>query len=342
MAELISYGIIAAVTASGAAAFAYTAGWLSPARLAPTTIVHAFTPPGVAVLGHRRNHAKGVCFTGVFEANGTGAAVSRAPMLAAGRHRVVGRLNLGTGDPNAPDATARVRGMGLEISAGGEVWRTAMIDAPVFAVATVDAFYALQLASASAEPGAMQAFAAAHPEFVPFGTWAQTAPWTGSYAEDHFYGLNAFIYTDAAGTRKAVRWSLLPAAQPVAIPPEELARRGPDALEQEITSRVAGAPVRWTLAITIANPGDPTSDSTNAWPQDRRTIKVGTLVVERIEAEPDGPCRDIVFDPTILPNGMETSDDPIPAARSSTYAKSYDLRSAEAGLYPRTRTGAKP
>ena len=33
---------------------------------------------------------------------------------------------------------------------------------------------------------------------------------------------------------------------------------------------------------------------------------------------------------------MRTSDDPFPAARSSAYAKSYDLRTAEAKDYPRT------
>ena len=37
-----------------------------------------------------------------------------------------------------------------------------------------------------------------------------------------------------------------------------------------------------------------------------------------------------------------TSDDPFPAARSSAYAKSYYLPTAEAKDYPRTVTGAKP
>jgi hypothetical protein len=44
----------------------------------------------------------------------------------------------------------------------------------------------------------------------------------------------------------------------------------------------------------------------------------------------------------VLPSGMRTSDDPFPAARSAAYAKSYDLRTAEAKDYPRTVTGAKP
>ncbi len=65
-------------------------------------------------------------------------------------------------------------------------------------------------------------------------------------------------------------------------------------------------------------------------------MEVGTLVVNKVIAEPNGPCRDINFDPTVLPRGMRVSDDPFPAARSSAYARSYDLRTSEAKDYPRT------
>jgi catalase len=71
-------------------------------------------------------------------------------------------------------------------------------------------------------------------------------------------------------------------------------------------------------------------------------VPVGTLTITQVEPEPDGPCRDIMFDPTVLPDGIKTSDDPFPAARSSAYAKSYDLRTAEAADYPRTLTGGAP
>lgn len=336
--------LIAVVVGGSAAAFAYTAGWLSPQRLTPNKLVAAFTPPGdKPPLGHRRNHAEGICFTGTFAANGAGSALSSAQVFTSGQYPALGRFNLGTPDPDAPDATVRVRGMGLQISTpDGQEWRTAMINAPVFAVSTPQAFYGLLLASASKDPDAMKTFAAAHPEFVPFGAWAQNGPWTGSYAEEHYNSLDSFVFTDGSGAEQVVRWSLLPAAQPVAIAPDDLAKRGPNFLEQEITERVRRGPVRWTMAVTVANPGDPTADPTKAWPADRRSIEVGTLIVRQIEPERDGPCRDINFDPTVLPAGIRTSDDPFPAARSSAYAKSYDLRTAEAKDYPRTATEAKP
>jgi catalase len=334
--------LIAAVVGFSVGAFAYTAGWLTPGRLTSAELVSALAPPGGAALGHRRNHAKGVCFTGSFEANGNAVALSKAPLFIAGQYPVLGRFNLATPDPDAADPTVRVRGIGVQITAPGGVWRMALIDPPVFAVSTPQGFYELLEASKSKNPDAMKGFVGAHPEFAAFGEWATKAPWTASYAEVTFNSLNAFIFTDAAGSRNAVRWSLRPEAQPVAISAEDFAKLGPNHLEEDITERVSKTPQRWTLVLTVADPSDPTSDPTKAWPAERRTVEAGTLVVEKIEPEADGPCRDINFDPTILPDGIAVSDDPFPAARSAAYAKSYDLRTSEASHYPRTAASAKP
>ena len=339
---LVSLALIAIVVGIGAAIFAYTAGWFSPQRLTPDKVVAAFAPPTGVALGHRRNHAKGICFTRLFRRTGQDVT-SQARVFARGQYPVLGRFNLGTADANAPDATVRVRGLGIQISTpDGQEWRSAMINPPVFTVSTPQAFYELLRASHSKDPNAMKAFAAAHPEFAKFGDWAKNGPWTGSYAEERYNGLNSFVFVDGSGVEHAVRWSLLPAAQPVVVSPDELAKRGPDFLEQEIAQRVASEPQRWTMVVTVAKPGDPTADPTVAWPADRRSIEVGTLIAQHVQAERNGPCRDINFDPSVLPSGMRTSDDPFPAARSSAYAKSYDLRTAEAKDYPRTVTGAKP
>src|SRR6516164_9860526 len=107
--------LIAVVVAAAAAAFAYTAGWFSPRRLTADRLVDAFTPPTGEPLGHRKNHAKGICFTGTFEANGAGSALSYAQVFTRGQYPVIGRFNLATPDANTPDATVRVRGLGLRI-----------------------------------------------------------------------------------------------------------------------------------------------------------------------------------------------------------------------------------
>src|SRR6201985_2048791 len=132
--------IIAAVVGVAAVAFAFTAGWFSPHRLTPEKMVAALAPPGGPALGHRRNHAKGICFTGTFEANGDGSALSKATVFERGQYPVVGRFNLATADANAADAMVRVRGVGIQITTpDGQQWRSAMIDAPIFPVSTPQA-----------------------------------------------------------------------------------------------------------------------------------------------------------------------------------------------------------
>src|SRR6202789_3106711 len=174
--------IIATVVVVAAVAFAYTAGWLSPHRLTPKKLVAALAPPGGPALGHRRNHAKGICFTGTFEANGNGSALSKAQVFVPGQYPVVGRFNLATTDPNAADAMVRVRGLGIRIiPPDKQEWRMALIDAPIFPVSTPQDFYELQMASRSKDPDAMKNFIAAHPGFLSFVSWAKSAPWTGSY-----------------------------------------------------------------------------------------------------------------------------------------------------------------
>ncbi len=116
-------------------------------------------------------------------------------------------------------------------------------------------------------------------------------------------------------------------------------QRGPNFLDAEITQRVQTAPQRWSMIVTVANPGDPTADPSKVWPEDRRTVVAGTLVVKTIEPKPDGLCRDLNFDPTVLLAGMRVSDDPFPAA----YSVSFNRRTAEDKDYTHTGAqGAKP
>lgn len=327
--------VIAVVVLLAAAAFAWTAGWLTPQRLTPDRFVAALSPPGGPVLGYRRNHAKGICFSGEFESNGAGATLSKARVFAAGRYPVIGRFNIGVPDPHTADAMARVRGLGLRITTpDGREWRSAMIDLPFFPASTPQVFYELLQQGKSTDPKAAAAFAAAHPEVGAFGKWAQEAPWTASYAQERYNSINSFIFVDASGNKHSVRWAYLPAVPPQPVAVADLASKGPDFLDADLQQRVAAGPLRFPLLVTVAGVGDQTRDPSKAWPPDRETVTVGTLIVQQVQAERDGACRDTVFDPTILPDGIETSDDPFPAARSAVYATSFNARTGETKFYP--------
>jgi catalase len=340
--SLKAVAVIGATISVAAIAFAYTAGWLTPHRLTPTRLVAALQPPQGPALGHRRNHAKGICFTGTFDANGKGSELSQAKMLEPGQYAVVGRFNVAGADPKISYGMAAVRGFGIRITASdGQEWRSAMIDAPVFAAPTPQAFFEFLTAAASKDPNAFKQYSSAHPEILTFISWVKSHGRNESWTEDRFNSLDSFVFIDKSGARSVVRWSFIPSVKPVTLSPEELAKRDPDFLEEDIIQRVAVAPQTWDLVITVADPGDPTSDPTRAWPADRRTINVGTLTVRQIEPEVDGPCRDVNFDPAVLPAGITTSDDPFPAARSSAYRVSYDSRTAESSYYPHTQSGGK-
>jgi catalase len=61
-------------------------------------------------------------------------------------------------------------------------------------------------------------------------------------------------------------------------------------------------------------------------------VDVGTLTLDHVESDYNGPCRDINFDPLVLPEGMVPSDDPLLSARSAVYSRSFTRRAGEKKL----------
>ncbi|HEY4251321.1 MAG TPA: catalase family peroxidase [Roseomonas sp.] len=346
---LARLGAIGLLLTGAAGGFAYAGGWFSPDRLTPARIVDALSQRGGDPVGHRRNHAKGICFIGSFESNGAGTHLSTARVFVAGPYPVVGRFATGTGDPRSPDAANRVRSMAIRIrTPGGQEWRSGMNNSPVFAVATPQAFYEQALAArvdpatGRPDPAALRRFAAAHPETAAFADWARTAPWTASFADQTYSSLNAFQFIDMQGQRHAVRWAMVPTTPATPTTQDALAQLGPDFLARDLAQRLRDGPLSWRLVVTLAAPGDPTNDATRAWPADRQQVELGTLVVQQASSEDDGPCRDLNFDPLVLPAGIVASDDPILLARSAAYANSFDRRAAEVGATPAPHAGEQP
>ena len=329
---------IGVVVGGLAAAFAYVNGSLDPQRLTPDALVNVLEKNGGVHQGFRRNHAKGVCVTGYFESSEEARAYSTAKVFNAPRTPVVGRFALPGGNPYAPDNSAPIRSLALRFSqADGQQWRTGMNSMPVFPVGTPEAFYQLQQAQSPVpatgkpDPAAAPAFFAAHPETGPFLQWVKTAKPSASYATETYNGINAFYLVNAAGQRQAVRWGVVPIARDGAVsgPPQ-----GADFLEKDLLERLQAGPLRWQLQITLADPGDPTDDASKAWPATRKVLNAGTLVLQGSQAQNSGECRDINYDPLILPSGIEASKDPLLAARSAAYARSYLRRTSEVSQLP--------
>jgi len=87
--------------------------------------------------------------------------------------------------------------------------------------------------------------------------------------------------------------------------------------------------LRWDLILTLAAAGDAVDDPSLPWPDEREKVVAGTLTLRSATPQTTGACRDVVFDPLILPPGIRASDDPILAARSAAYARSFNRRERE-------------
>src|SRR5262249_40926381 len=158
------------VLAAIAGTFAYLRGWFMQSTLTPERFTDGFEETAGLHPGFRRNHAKGVGVSGYFESNGNGDRLSKAAVFRPGRVSVIGRFSLGGGQPYQADAPNTVRGLGLQFSApNGEVWRTAMINLPIFPFRTPEAFYENMMASkpdpatGKPDPAKQKAFLERHP-----------------------------------------------------------------------------------------------------------------------------------------------------------------------------------
>ncbi|MFI8376214.1 catalase family peroxidase [Pseudomonas helleri] len=330
---MLRLAAIGAVVAVIAGTFFYVNGTLDAQRLRPKTLVNALEQNNGVHPGYRRNHAKGMCVIGYFESNGNAQPLSRAQVFQAGRTPVVGRFALPSGNPYAPDSSVPIRSLALGFTqANGQQWRTGLNSMPVFPVGTPEAFYAMlqagapQPATGKPKPDAMPAFFAAHPETGPFLQWVKTARPSASFATETYNGINAFYLVNASGQRQAVRWGVAPEGQdaPGASAPNEA-----DYLENDLVQRLSVGPLKWQFNLTLAEAGDPVNDASKPWPAERKVVKAGTLVLQRAEPQNTGECRDINYDPLILPSGIEGSADPLLAARSAAYASSYLRRTSE-------------
>jgi catalase len=330
---LVAIGV---VIAGVAIVFAYTAGWLSPGRLTQGRVIDRFQQVNGLHPGFRRNHAKGVCFTGWFDSDGTGQRLSSAVVFRPGRTPVFGRFALASGQPYQADGPAVVRSLAMNFALrDGEIWRTGMINIPVFPVRDVQAFYDQLAASApdpttgKPDPARMKAFLAAHPETASAIGLIKAQSFSSGFADASYNGLNAFRFVSAAGVSTPVRWSLV-AEDPFRPDTPSAAETGDtNYLFDDLVARVRKGQVRWRLAAVVGQPGDSTKDPTVPWPSGREQVQLGVLTVDQLQDEAHGSCRDVTFDPLILPSGIVASDDPILSARSATYSTSFTRRAGE-------------
>jgi catalase len=196
-----------------------------------------------------------------------------------------------------------------------------------FFVPTAEDFRDLQLAAAASPPNApkptkLEEFLAAHPTVSKA---IATLGIPDSFADEQYYGVDAFIFVDKANHKHAFRYIVAP-EHIVHLSKDEVSKNSPNYLIEELPQRLKTAPVIFHVKAQLAEPGDPTNDPSQPWPDTRRVVDLGVLTIDRTVPDSATAEKKLLFLPGNVTDGIEPSDDPLISARDAAYAVSAERR----------------
>ena len=284
--------------------------------------------------GYRANHAKGIVVQGDFVPAASAANITSAAHLQKTPSPVIVRFSDATGVPNIPDADGNAFPKGIAIRfqlPEGAYTDIVSISTNGFPAAKPEDFLGLLNAVAasgpdSAKPSPVEQFLGSHPAALKFVQMPKQPP--VSFATQPFYGVNAFKFTNAKGETQYGRYRITPIKGAEFLTKEQAAQATPNYLFDELPVRLAKAPVQYNLAVQLADKDDALNDPTVVWPENRKIVDLGTLTIKSVKADGVNFEKATMFNPLILVDGIEASDDPILLARPAAYAVSYGRRLA--------------
>lgn len=306
-----------------------------PARAepGPAELVDALNGVFGRHAGMRGSHAHGFCASGRFVPAAEAGTLTRARLLQQGTLPALLRLSIGGGNPALSDKSRSVRGLALRLQSGGERYDLVMISEPVFFASSPEAFVSfLQArvpdpATGKPDPEKLRAHDARHPSGRHQGALLASHPAPASYASTAYHANHAFRFVNAAGQSVWARVVAQPKAGVAYLTPEQEAELPARFLQDELRRRLAAAPAQFLIHAQPAGPGDSLSDPALPWADGGPApIELGRLLIERITD--DAACDATMFVPTVLPDGIEPSDDPVLHARGPAYGVSLSRRLA--------------
>jgi catalase len=295
-----------------------------------TQIVDALNKVYGAHPGFRANHAKGVVAEGRFKASPGAAQLSRASLFDGHSIPVTVRFSDSGGLPSVADGSAGANPHGMAIKfhlPGGTDTDMVINSLKFFPVATGEDFRDLLLAisqspSDAPKPTKFDQFVASHPS-VPKAFATTSTP--DSFADEEYYGIDAFVFVSKDGHKQPVRYMMVP-EKVVHLTPAEAGKKAPDFLVDDLPRRVAQKPVVFHLKAQLAAPGDQTRDPSQPWPDTRKVVELGVLTLDKPVTDSLAVQKKLLFMPTQLTDGIELSDDPLPIVRAGAYTVSFSRR----------------
>jgi catalase len=283
--------------------------------------------------GQRRNHTKGIGALGKFVGNPAAREYSRSLLFSGETIEVVARFSLAGADPDASDAERSARGIGLQFRLpDGSLQHMTMLHTPMFFATMpktfIDKFFALTPDPATGKPDPVRfgAFLKSHHDNDAQAHFLGTVNPPVSYANCPFFGIHTFRFVGKDDKVTMVRWRFVPRDGEKNLTDEEVKNAPKDFLQAALMQRVKRGPVQWDMIVSIGEPGDPVSNPTVLWPANRKEFNAGTLTLTDAMPQEQAPSYGINFDPLVMADGIEPSDDPILLFRSPSYGLSYARR----------------
>lgn len=330
----------AKIAASGlatlATALSLQAAWAaSPSQVEPAQVVSSLEGTFGVHAGQRRNHIKGTCAIGEFVGSPAAAELSRSRLFSGSPVPVVARFSVAGGNPEVSDSTSNARGMALEFRLpGGSRQHMTMLNTPVFGGAHPETFDAMIRASKAdpktgkPDPQKLRDFFASHPDALSQRDFLSTHNPPASYVDSAYFGIHTFKFIDKGGAAHLVKWRFVPRDGEKRLTASELETAPRNFLEQRLIERVSQRPAQWDMVVHVGEPGDPEDNPALAWPETRRHFTAGTLTIRQAMPQAGAECEKVNFDPLVMADGIEPTNDPVLLFRSPAYAISFAKRLA--------------
>lgn len=280
--------------------------------------------------GYRRAHAKGEIYEAKFSPSGTAASFTKAEHLQNTDVKAIVRFSNVSPNPSTPDKLSVIKGMSVQFQLpSGEISNLVGVTIPVFVTKSPQTFYKILKTVNSFKERKphfrdMVKLFASYPESRAAIQMIRKLKNTKSYATARYYTMHAFYLVNKEGNRVPVKFEWIPEAGIETLTIKEMVGLSKDYLEKEVENRLKKEEVKFRLEIVLGEPSDSTDDSTREWPKDRKRIDAGVLSIRGKASE---VSDDIVFDPTVVANGIECSDDEILLFRKHAYTVSHERRS---------------
>jgi catalase len=266
--------------------------------------------------------------SGTFTPSPPAASVSKAPHLNRPSTPITVRFSNFTGLPAIPDndPNADPRGCAIRFHLG-EREHTDIVchSTNGFPVRTGEVFLEFLKAVAVSDPthlsgSALEKFLGSHPAALAFAQAPKPPP--SSFARESFFGLNAMRFINKDGIGRYGRYRIVPESGIEHLNPAEVAKKEANYLFNEMTARIAKAPVAFRVVVQLAESEDKVDDVTVRWPDDRKLLELGKLMLTGLVTDDSSVQKRIIFDPIPRVDGIEPSNDPLLDIRANVYLMS--------------------